>query len=46
MVKGNLVGHRDEYLSAIAEGRLALFAEPNPADTLVAVETLAHGSFV
>jgi enamine deaminase RidA (YjgF/YER057c/UK114 family) len=37
-----VVGLRHEYLSAIEEGRVALFGDHKPADTLVGVETLAH----
>jgi enamine deaminase RidA (YjgF/YER057c/UK114 family) len=36
------VHHRDEYLQAIEEGRVALFGDHKPADTLVGVEALAH----
>ena len=37
-----VVDFRDEYLPAIEEGRLALFGDHKPADTLVGVEALAH----
>jgi len=37
-----VVQYRAEYLPAIEEGRLALFGDHKPADTLVGVETLAH----
>lgn len=37
-----VVGLRDEHLPAIEEGRVALFGDHKPADTLVGVETLAH----
>lgn len=37
-----VVDLRDEYLPAIEEGRVALFGEHKPADTLVGVKTLAH----
>jgi enamine deaminase RidA (YjgF/YER057c/UK114 family) len=37
-----VVGLRDEYLPAIEAGRMALFGDHKPADTLVGVETLAH----
>jgi enamine deaminase RidA (YjgF/YER057c/UK114 family) len=36
------VNYRDEYLPAIEEGRMALFGDHKPADTLVGVEALAH----
>src|SRR5262245_49348541 len=34
--------YRDEYLPAIEEGRVALFGDHKPADTLVGVQALAH----
>lgn len=37
-----VVHFRDEYLPAIEAGRVALFGDHKPADTLVGVETLAH----
>ena len=37
-----VVHYRDEYLRAIEEGRVALFGDHKPADTLVGVEALAH----
>jgi len=37
-----VVQYRAEYLPAIEEGRIALFGDHKPADTLVGVETLAH----
>ena len=37
-----VVGFQDEHLPAIEEGRVALFGEHKPVDTLVGVETLAH----
>jgi enamine deaminase RidA (YjgF/YER057c/UK114 family) len=37
-----VVDYRDEYLPAIEEGRVALFRDHKPADTLVGVATLAH----
>lgn len=36
-----VVGYRREYLPAIEEGRVALFGEHKPADTLVGVEALS-----
>jgi enamine deaminase RidA (YjgF/YER057c/UK114 family) len=37
-----VVGFEEEYLPAIEAGRVALFGEHKPADTLVGVERLAH----
>ncbi len=37
-----VVGLREEDLPAIEEGRVALFGEHKPADTLVGVQALAH----
>jgi enamine deaminase RidA (YjgF/YER057c/UK114 family) len=37
-----VVDYRDEHLPAIEEGRVALFGDHRPADTLVGVETLAY----
>jgi enamine deaminase RidA (YjgF/YER057c/UK114 family) len=37
-----VVDFRLEYLPAIREGRVALFGDHKPADTLVGVEALAH----
>ena len=37
-----VVDYRDEHLPAIEEGRVALFGDHKPADTLVGVERLAH----
>jgi enamine deaminase RidA (YjgF/YER057c/UK114 family) len=37
-----VVRYRDECLAAIEEGRVSLFGDHKPADTLVGVETLAH----
>lgn len=37
-----VVDFRDDHLPAIEEGRVALFGDHKPADTLVGVETLAH----
>jgi enamine deaminase RidA (YjgF/YER057c/UK114 family) len=41
-----VVGYRREFLSAIEEGRLALFGDHNPVDTLVGVQTLSHPDFL
>jgi enamine deaminase RidA (YjgF/YER057c/UK114 family) len=35
-----VVGHRPEYLPAIADARIAVFGAHKPADTLLGVETL------
>ena len=37
-----VVDFQDAHLPAIEEGRLALFGDHKPADTLVGVQTLAH----
>jgi enamine deaminase RidA (YjgF/YER057c/UK114 family) len=37
-----VVDYRDEDLPAIEEGRVALFGDHKPADTLVGVAKLAH----
>src|SRR6476619_5632233 len=37
-----VVGLREEHLPAIEAGRVALFGEPKPADTLLGVRALAH----
>ena len=37
-----VVGYRREYLPAIEAGRLALFGDHKPADTLVGVQALSH----
>jgi enamine deaminase RidA (YjgF/YER057c/UK114 family) len=37
-----VVNYLDEHLDAIEQGRVALFGEHKPADTLVGVATLAH----
>ena len=37
-----VVGLREEHLPAIEEGRVALFGEHKPADTLLGVQALAH----
>jgi hypothetical protein len=37
-----VVKYRDEHLSAIEDGRVALFGDHKPADTLVGVAAQAH----
>jgi enamine deaminase RidA (YjgF/YER057c/UK114 family) len=37
-----VVDYQDAYLPAIEEGRVTLFGDHKPADTLVGVQTLAH----
>jgi enamine deaminase RidA (YjgF/YER057c/UK114 family) len=37
-----VVGHRPEYLPAIAAARISVFGDHKPADTLLGVETLAE----
>jgi enamine deaminase RidA (YjgF/YER057c/UK114 family) len=37
-----VVGLREEHLPAIEAGRVALFGEHKPADTLLGVQALAH----
>jgi enamine deaminase RidA (YjgF/YER057c/UK114 family) len=37
-----VVGYRPEYIPVIETGRLAVFGDHKPADTLVGVETLAE----
>jgi enamine deaminase RidA (YjgF/YER057c/UK114 family) len=37
-----VVNYRQEDLAAIEEGRVALFGDHNPTDTLLGVDTLAH----
>lgn len=41
-----VVHHRREYLSAIEEGRVALFGDHKPADTLVGVEALSRPEYL
>ena len=41
-----VVGYRREYLPAIEEGRVALFGEHKPADTLVGVEALSRPEYL
>jgi enamine deaminase RidA (YjgF/YER057c/UK114 family) len=37
-----VVNYRHEYVAAIEEGRVALFGDHKPTDTLLGVDTLAH----
>jgi enamine deaminase RidA (YjgF/YER057c/UK114 family) len=41
-----VVGYRREQLPAIEAGRLALFGDHKPADTLVGVETLSRPDYL
>jgi enamine deaminase RidA (YjgF/YER057c/UK114 family) len=41
-----VVDYRREHLSAIEAGRLALFGDHKPADTLVGVEALSHPEYL
>jgi enamine deaminase RidA (YjgF/YER057c/UK114 family) len=41
-----VVGHRPEYLPVIEEGRVALFGDHKPADTLLGVETLSQPDYL
>jgi enamine deaminase RidA (YjgF/YER057c/UK114 family) len=41
-----VVGHRPEYLPIIEQGRVALFGDHRPADTLVGVETLSQPGYL
>lgn len=41
-----VVGYRREHLPAIEEGRMALFGDHKPADTLVGVEALSHPDYL
>jgi enamine deaminase RidA (YjgF/YER057c/UK114 family) len=41
-----VVGYRREYLPAIEEGRVALFGDHRPADTLVGVEALSRPEYL
>jgi enamine deaminase RidA (YjgF/YER057c/UK114 family) len=41
-----VVGYRPEYLPDISAGRIAVFGEHRPADTLIGVETLAMPGFL
>jgi len=41
-----VVDYRREHLPAIEAGRLALFGDHKPADTLVGVEALSHPAYL
>ena len=41
-----VVNYRPEYLPAIEEGRVALFGDHKPADTLVGVEALSDPGYL
>ena len=41
-----VVGHRPEYLPVIEEGRVAVFGDHKPADTLIGVETLSQPDYL
>jgi enamine deaminase RidA (YjgF/YER057c/UK114 family) len=41
-----VVAHRSEYLPIIEQGRVALFGDHKPADTLVGVETLSQPGYL
>jgi enamine deaminase RidA (YjgF/YER057c/UK114 family) len=41
-----VVNYRPEYLQAIEEGRVALFGDHKPADTLVGVEALSDPGYL
>jgi enamine deaminase RidA (YjgF/YER057c/UK114 family) len=41
-----VVDYRHEYLPAIDEGRMALFGDHKPADTLVGVEALSRPDYL
>ena len=41
-----VVGYRREYLPAIEEGRMALFGDHKPADTLVGVAALSRPEYL
>jgi enamine deaminase RidA (YjgF/YER057c/UK114 family) len=41
-----VVQYRREHLAAIEEGRVALFGDHKPADTLVGVETLSRPEYL
>jgi enamine deaminase RidA (YjgF/YER057c/UK114 family) len=41
-----VVGYRREYLSVIEDGRVALFGDHKPADTLVGVEALSRPEYL
>ena len=41
-----VLAHRPEYLPIIEQGRVALFGDHKPADTLVGVETLSQPGYL
>jgi enamine deaminase RidA (YjgF/YER057c/UK114 family) len=41
-----VVHHRPEYLPVISDGRIAVFGDHKPADTLLGVETLAEPGYL
>jgi enamine deaminase RidA (YjgF/YER057c/UK114 family) len=41
-----VVGHRPEYLPIIAEARISVFGDHQPADTLLGVATLAKPGYL
>jgi enamine deaminase RidA (YjgF/YER057c/UK114 family) len=41
-----VVNHRRDYLPVIEEGRVALFGDHKPADTLVGVVTLSNPDYL
>ena len=41
-----VVGHRPEYLPMISAGRIAVFGDHKPADTLLGVATLAEPGYL
>lgn len=41
-----VVGYRREYLPDISAGRIAVFADHKPADTLIGVATLASSEYL
>jgi enamine deaminase RidA (YjgF/YER057c/UK114 family) len=41
-----VVGYRPEHLSVIEQGRVALFGDHKPADTIVGVEALSRPEFL
>jgi enamine deaminase RidA (YjgF/YER057c/UK114 family) len=41
-----VVQHRPEFLPVIEEGRVALFGEHKPVDTLIGVETLSRPEYL
>jgi enamine deaminase RidA (YjgF/YER057c/UK114 family) len=46
MIRIYVVHHRPEYLPIISEGRIAVFGDHRPADTLVGVEALAEPGYL